>query len=181
MVCEILLWPDERLAQKSAPVAQVDEGLRRLIADMFETMYAAEGVGLAAPQIGILQRVIVLDVSAKLEDIKPFALINPRIVQKEGSQFFEEGCLSLPGEFEEVERAASVCVEFLDEGGAPQVLECEGFLAIAVQHEMDHLEGVVFIDRVSALKRELVRKRMKRLKSARAKEKDTPQPDSQLK
>ena len=171
MVYEILLWPDERLTQQSAPVAQVDDGVRRLIADMFETMHAAEGVGLAAPQIGIHQRVVVLDVRSRFPDSKPLALINPRIVHKEGSQLFEEGCLSLPGEFEEVERCALVRLEFLDEEGTPQVLDCEGFLAVAVQHEMDHLEGVVFVDRVSSLKRELVRKRMKRLKSARAQEK----------
>jgi len=171
MVCEILLWPDERLAKASKPVERVDEEVRRLVSDMFETMHAAEGVGLAAPQIGIHQRVVVLDVRPRLPDSSPFALINPRIVQKEGNQLFEEGCLSLPGEFEAVERAAFVRVEFLNEQGEPQVLDCEGFLAVAVQHEMDHLDGVVFVDRVSSLKRELIHKRMKRLKSARAKEK----------
>jgi peptide deformylase len=176
MVCEILLWPDERLAQKSAAVAQVDDEVRRLVADMFETMQAAEGVGLAAPQIGIHQRVVVLDIRPRLPESRPLVLINPRIVQKEGSQLFEEGCLSLPGEFEAVERALSVRVEFLDEEGAPQVLDCEGFLAVAVQHEMDHLEGVVFVDRVSSLKRELIRKRMRRLKSERAREKASKQP-----
>jgi len=168
MVCEILLWPDERLAQNAVPVAQVDDEVRRLVADMFETMYAAEGVGLAAPQIGVHKRVVVLDVRHKLPESKPLVLVNPRIVQKEGSQQCEEGCLSVPGEFEVVERAAWVRVEFLDEEGAPQALECEGFLAIAVQHEMDHLEGVVFVDRVSSLKRELIRKRMRKLKSERA-------------
>ncbi|MCL2178790.1 MAG: peptide deformylase [Proteobacteria bacterium] len=168
MVCEILLWPDECLSQNSVPVAQVDEGIRSLVADMFETMYAAEGVGLAAPQLGIHRRVVVLDVTSRLPDSKPLALINPEILQKEGSQSFEEGCLSLPGEFETVERAAFVKIAFLDEQGAPQLLECEGFLAIVIQHEMDHLNGVVFVDKVSPLKRELIRKRMKRLKNARA-------------
>ncbi|MCL2011609.1 MAG: peptide deformylase [Cystobacterineae bacterium] len=165
MVHEILLWPDERLAENAAPVAQVDEELRTLVADMFETMYAAEGVGLAATQIGILKRVVVLDVSAKCPELKPLALINPRVVHQKGNQLFEEGCLSLPGEFETVERSACVHVEFVDEQGNPQVLQCEGFLAVAVQHEIDHLDGIVFVDRVSSLKRELVRKRMKRLKS----------------
>jgi len=174
MVFEILLWPDERLEKKSEPVAQVDEEVRHLVSDMFETMQAAEGVGLAAPQIGVHKRVVVLDVRPRLPDFKPLVLINPRIVQKAGSQLCEEGCLSLPGEFEPVERAASVQVEFLDEEGASQVLDCEGFLAIAVQHEMDHLEGVVFVDKVSSLKRELIRKRMRRLKSERAKEKAKP-------
>jgi len=171
MVYDIVLWPDERLTRQSEPVVQVDDEVRRLVDDMFQTMYAAEGVGLAAPQIGIHKRVVVLDVSPKLPESKPLALINPRITHKEGSQLCEEGCLSLPGEFEPVERAVSVRVEFLDDKGATQALDCEGFLAIAVQHEMDHLDGVVFVDKVSSLKRELIRKRMKRLKSEREREK----------
>ena len=167
MVREILIWPDPILKKKASPVAKVDPALRTLVADMFETMYAADGVGLAAPQIGVLQRVIVLDTTSRQPEFKPMAMINPQIVILEGETTFTEACLSLPGEAEDVDRAAVVTVKFLDLDGQEQTLKCDGLLAIAVQHEADHLNGTVFVDHVSTLKREIIRKRMKRLKSER--------------
>ena len=131
-------------------------------------MYAADGVGLAAPQIGVLQRVIVLDTTARQPEAKPIAMINPVIVALEGTITYNEGCLSVPGEAEDVDRAAFATVTFLDVDGVQNTMRCEGLLAIAVQHETDHLEGTMFVDHLSSLKRELIRKRMKRLKTHRA-------------
>jgi peptide deformylase len=167
MVREILIWPDPILKQKAKPVAKVDDSIRTLVKDMFETMYAADGVGLAAPQVGILQRVIVLDTTPRQPESKPIAMINPEIISMEGETSYTEGCLSIPGEAEEIDRAAIVTVKFLDPEGQEQTLRCDGLLAIAVQHETDHLNGTVFVDHVSTLKREIIRKRMKRLKSER--------------
>jgi peptide deformylase len=167
MVREILIWPDPILKQKAKPVAKVDDSIRTLVKDMFETMYAADGVGLAAPQVGILQRVIVLDTTPRQPESKPIAMINPEIIAMEGETSYTEGCLSIPGEAEEIDRAAIVTVKFLDPEGQEQTLKCDGLLAIAVQHETDHLNGTVFVDHVSTLKREIIRKRMKRLKSER--------------
>ncbi|NOK22428.1 peptide deformylase [Corallococcus carmarthensis] len=167
MVREILIWPDPILKQKAKPVAKVDDKVRALIKDMFETMYAAEGVGLAAPQVGILQRIIVLDTRPQQPDAKPLAMINPEFVALEGETTYTEGCLSIPGEAEDVDRAAVATVRYLDEDGQEQTLRCDGLLAIAVQHETDHLEGTVFVDHVSTLKREFIRKRMKKLKASR--------------
>lgn len=167
MVREILIWPDPLLKQKAKPVAKVDDSIRTLVKDMFETMYAADGVGLAAPQVGILQRVIVLDTTPRQPESKPLAMINPEITAREGETTYTEGCLSIPGEAEDVDRAAVITVKFLDPEGQEQTLQCDGLLAIAVQHETDHLNGTVFVDHVSTLKREIIRKRMKRLKSER--------------
>jgi peptide deformylase len=167
MVREILIWPDPILKQKAKPVAKVDDSIRALVKDMFETMYAADGVGLAAPQVGILQRVIVLDTTPRQPESKPIAMINPEIVAMEGETTYTEGCLSIPGEAEDVDRAAVVTVKFLDVEGQEQTLKCDDLLAIAVQHETDHLNGTVFVDHVSTLKREIIRKRMKRLKAER--------------
>jgi len=167
MVREILIWPHPILKQKAKPVAKVDDSIRTLVKDMFETMYAADGVGLAAPQVGILHRVIVLDTRFQQETAKPVAMINPEIIGMEGATTYTEGCLSIPGESEDVDRAAIVTVKFLDVEGQEQTLRCDGLLAIAVQHEVDHLEGTVFVDHVSTLKRELIRKRMKKLKTER--------------
>lgn len=163
MVREILIWPDPRLKEKSRPVEQVTDETRKLIADMFETMYDARGVGLAAPQIGVLQRILVVDTSPRDENAKPMAFINPVIVKAEGSTKYEEGCLSLPGESEEMERYAKVTVKALDEQGEEFTCEAEGLLAVALQHEMDHLEGQLIVDYLSSLKRELIRKRMKKV------------------
>lgn len=167
MVREILLWPHPILKSQAKAVARVDDSIRALVKDMFETMYAADGVGLAAPQIGLLHRVIVLDTTPRQPESRPIAMINPIIVSEEGETTYTEGCLSIPGEAEDVDRAAVVTVEFLDPEGNAQTLTCGGLLAIAVQHETDHLNGTVFVDHLSTLKRELIRKRMKRVKSDR--------------
>jgi peptide deformylase len=167
MVREILIWPDPILKKKASPVGEVNESIRALVNDLFETMYAADGVGLAAPQIGVLKNIIVLDTTPRQPESKPYAMINPQIVSLEGKMVYTEGCLSIPGEAEEVERAAKVTVKFLDPEGKPQTLEAEGLLAVAIQHETDHLNGTMFVDHLSALKREMIRKRMKRLKAER--------------
>src|SRR5574337_994873 len=133
-------------------------------------MYAADGVGLAAPQIAEPLRCIVIDTSPRQEGQRLIHLVNPEIVKREGSTTYTEGCLSIPGEAEEVERAAKVWVRALDRSGAPFEMECDGLLAIAVQHEADHLDGTMFVDHLSSLKREIIRRRMKKLKSERATE-----------
>jgi peptide deformylase len=166
MVREILIWPDPLLKQKARPVARVDDSIRTLVQDMFETMYSAAGVGLAAPQVGVLQRVIVLDTRVRQPEAQPVAMINPEIIALEGKTTYREGCLSIPGETDDVERAAVATVKYLDVEGREQTLRCEGLLSIAVQHEVDHLEGIVFVEHLSSLKRELIRKRMKRLKAS---------------
>jgi peptide deformylase len=167
MVREILIWPDPRLREHAEEVKVVDDEIRAVVADMFETMYASNGVGLAAPQLGIGKRIVTIDTSPRQEGAKPTALINPIIVKTEGEVIYQEGCLSIPGEAEDVTRAEKVWVKALDRDG--QTFEIEGaeLLAIALQHEIDHLEGVVFVDHVSALKRELIKRRMKKLKADR--------------
>ena len=167
MVREILIWPHPILKQQAKPVARVDASIRTLVSDMFEAMYAAEGVGLAAPQVGVLHRVIVLDTTPRQPESRPLAMINPVITAMEGELTYNEGCLSIPGESEDVDRAAVVTVKFLDVDGVEQTMVCEGLLSIAVQHETDHLNGTVFVDHISSLKREVIRKRMKRVKSER--------------
>lgn len=171
MVREILIWPDPGLKKKAVPVTVVDDSIRALIQDMFDSMYAADGVGLAAPQIGVLKNVIVLDTTPRQADSKAIAMVNPQILELEGKLTYTEGCLSIPGEAEDVERAAACTVKFLDPKGEEVTMRCEGLLAVAVQHECDHLTGTVFVDRISMLKRELIRKRMKRLKADRAADK----------
>ncbi|PZR09164.1 MAG: peptide deformylase [Archangium gephyra] len=168
MVHEILVWPNPVLKQKAQPVAVVDDSVRTLINDMFESMYAADGVGLAAVQIGVLKNVIVLDTTSKQPDLKPVAMVNPEILTLEGKCTYKEGCLSVPGEAEDVERAAKVTVRFLDEQGQEQTLTAEGLLSIAIQHECDHLKGVMFVDHISSMKRELIRKRMKKVQTVMA-------------
>jgi len=168
MVRDILLWPHPLLSQRAAPVDAVDASVQALIRDLFDTMYAAPGVGLAAPQLGVLRQVLVLDTRVRQPDSRPLAMVNPRLVSCVGTTTYREGCLSIPGEAEEVERAERVSVEYLDEGGQPQRLDCEGLLAIAVQHETDHLVGRVYLDRLSPLTRVLVRQRMRRRKRERA-------------
>ncbi len=168
MIREIVIWPDPILKKTAEPVDRVDDGIRRLLDDMADTMYAADGVGLAAPQIAELKRAIVIDTSPRQEGQRLVHLVNPEIVKSEGVNTYTEGCLSIPGEAEEVERAAKVWVRALDYHGKPFELECEGLLAIAVQHEYDHLQGVMFVDHLSSLKREIIRRRMKKLKADRA-------------
>ncbi len=170
MVREIVIWPDPVLKKAARPVDRVDDSVRRLLDDLAETMYAADGVGLAAPQIAEPVRCIVIDTSPRQEGQRLIHLVNPEIVKLEGTTSYTEGCLSIPGEAEEVERAAKVWVRALDRSGSPFELECEGLLAIAVQHETDHLDGTMFVDHLSSLKREIIRRRMKKLKSERSTE-----------
>ena len=171
MLREIVIWPDPVLKQVAKPVDRVDDTIRRLLDDMAETMYAADGVGLAAPQVAESRRLIVIDTSPRQEGQKLIHLVNPEIVRTEGVTRYTEGCLSIPGEAEEVsDRAEKVWVRALDYHGKPFELAADDLLAIALQHETDHLNGTLFVDHLSSLKRELIRKRMKKLKTQRAEE-----------
>src|SRR3954468_1076750 len=165
MVREVLIYPDPTLKQKSKLVPKVDESVRSLVKDMAETMYAEDGVGLAAPQIGILKRILVVDTSPRQPGQKLLTFINPELVSADGRTKYTEGCLSIPGEAEEIERFSKVTVRALNEKGQSFEVEADGLLAIALQHEMDHLDGVLFVDRLSSLKRGLIRKRMLKYKS----------------
>ena len=146
----ILHYPDERLHTVAKPVDVVDDALRRLIDDMAETMYAAHGIGLAATQIDYHRRLVVIDLSEEHDDL--LVLINPVITRKAGETVYEEGCLSVPGIYDKVTRAETVTVEALDRDGQPFSLDAEGLLAICIQHEIDHLDGKVFVEYLSALK-----------------------------
>jgi peptide deformylase len=166
----ILTAPDPRLKAVSEPVAQVDDEIRMLIADMLESMYAAEGIGLAAIQIGVPKRVLVMDLAQKDGKREPRAFVNPEIVwASEELSTAEEGCLSVPEIWDAVERPAGIRCEYLDEHGKRHTLEADGMLATCLQHEMDHLEGVLFIDHLSKLKRSIALRKLakaKRLKDA---------------
>ena len=154
----ILEFPDPRLRTVAKPVEQVDDALRSLVDDMFETMYAAPGIGLAATQVDVHQRLLVLDVSE--DQSRPMVFINPEILSAEGHQVYQEGCLSVPGIYADVKRANSVRVKALDRDGKAFEIEADGLLAVCIQHEMDHLAGKVFVDYLSPLKREQVRKKL---------------------
>ncbi|MBN1241041.1 MAG: peptide deformylase [Gammaproteobacteria bacterium] len=153
----ILEYPDPRLRIRAERVTNVDEEIRRLVDDMFETMYAAPGIGLAATQVDVHKRVIVIDVSDERD--APYCFINPEILSSEGTFSAEEGCLSVPGLYEYVERAEKIRVRALGRDGEPFELDAEGLLAVCIQHEMDHLEGKLFVDYLSQLKRERLKKR----------------------
>lgn len=158
----ILHYPDDRLRQRAQPVEQVDDELNRLIDDMFETMYNAPGIGLAATQVAVPKRVIVVDVSENHD--QPLPLINPEILDRWGEEEMEEGCLSVPGYFDRVRRAEGIRFRALDRDGQPVEREAEGLLAVCIQHEIEHLDGKLFIDHLSQLKRERVRKRLDKLR-----------------
>ena len=164
----ILEFPDPRLRKKAAPVELVDDELRQLIDDMFETMYEAPGIGLAATQVDVHKRLLVADVSP--EKNEPHVLINPEILEKDGTTVTEEGCLSVPGYYEEIERAEHIKVRYLDRDGNEQESEFEGLLAVCVQHEMDHLDGILFVDHLSNLKRNMLMKKLKKLIKEREEE-----------
>jgi peptide deformylase len=157
---KILEFPDPRLRTKAAPVESVDDELRELIGDMFETMYAAPGIGLAATQVDVHKRLLVTDVSP--DKSEPHVLINPEIIEKDGVTVTDEGCLSVPGYYEEVERAEHIRVRFLDRDGQSREMEAEGLLAVCIQHEMDHLEGKLFVDYLSEAKRQRIRKKLEK-------------------
>jgi len=159
-ILEILRYPDSRLRNKAQPVTQVDTETQQLIADMFETMYEAPGIGLAATQVNSTKRLLVMDISEEHDD--PLCLINPEITFKEGEEKEEEGCLSVPGVSELVKRATHIQVKALDQDGNPIELELEGLPAVCVQHEIDHLDGKLFIDYLSSLKRNRIRKKLEK-------------------
>jgi peptide deformylase len=163
----ILEFPDPRLRTRAEPVRQVDDSVRRLIDDMFETMYEAPGIGLAATQVDVHIRVLVVDISADRSE--PLALINPEIVAREGSVEAEEGCLSVPGVYDKLStRSAQIKVRALDRNGQPLEFEADGLLAVCIQHEMDHLEGKLFVDYLSELKRTRIRKKLEKERRERA-------------
>lgn len=159
---EIRKYPDDVLKKKALPVEKVDKTLQRLIDNMIETMYAAPGIGLAAPQVGVSKRLLVIDISSKEEKIPLVVLINPEITESDGLIDSEEGCLSLPEYTTVVKRADRLAVKGLDRDGNPVEMECSGLLARAIQHEIDHLDGVLLIDRISAIKREFFKKRFRK-------------------
>jgi len=169
MVREIVVYPDKRLKLISKEVEVFNGALHDLLDDMYETMCAKNGVGLAAIQVGAAQRVLIINVPLEVEDGEhdqpkenTLEMINPVIVEKEGTEKFQEGCLSIPGVYEDVERAKHVKVEYFDRDGNKQVIEDDGFLAVAMQHEIDHLDGKVFIEKLSYIKRKKFEKEWKR-------------------
>ena len=157
---KILEFPDPRLRNKAAPVEVVDDELRALIGDMFETMYDAPGIGLAATQVDVHKRLLVADVSTDMS--APQVLINPEILEKDGVTVTDEGCLSVPGYYEEVTRAEHIKVRFLDREGAEVVMDAQGLLAVCIQHEIDHLDGKLFVDYLSEAKRQRIRKKLEK-------------------
>jgi peptide deformylase len=176
---KVVIWPDPVLSAVAKPVEKVSDETRALVRDMFDTMYFANGVGLAAPQVGVSQRILVIDLNPRgsaqgeeLDDLKaqgftgPRCFINAEIVKKDGELVWEEGCLSVPGINEEVKRAEHVVVRALDEKGETFELEARGLFAVAIQHEMDHLNGKVFVEYLSRLKRDVIKKKMVRLQSS---------------
>ena len=154
----ILEYPDPRLRERALPVTAFDEALGRLIDDMLETMYAAPGIGLSASQVNVRRRLLVIDISEKHDE--PLVFINPEILSREGTEKSEEGCLSVPGIFDQVERAAKIRVRAQDRHGVSFERDVEGMLAVCVQHEMDHLDGKLFVDYLSDIKRERIRKKL---------------------
>lgn len=159
-ILKILQYPDERLHKEAKPVVEVNAQIKKLVSDMAETMYAAPGVGLAATQVDVHQRVIVVDVSETHDDLRVF--INPELLASSGSEKGEEGCLSVPGVYETVQRAEKVSVRALNEQGQSFTLEAGGFLAVCIQHEMDHLQGKVFVEHLSQLKQLRIRNKLKK-------------------
>ena len=168
-ILPILTYPNPELKKISRPVDKVDKDIVRLIDDMFETMYDAPGIGLAAPQVGVQKRVIVLDLGERDgEEVAPLAIVNPEIVSSEGETTFEEGCLSVPEFTADVVRAARVKLRGINRSGEAIEIDADGLLAIALQHEIDHLDGILFVDRIGTVKRDIFRRKLKKL--ARLKE-----------
>jgi peptide deformylase len=157
---EILHFPDPRLRTRARPVASVDAAVRRLVDDMFETMYAAPGIGLAATQVNVHQRLLVVDVSEEKD--QPLVFINPEILHRDGVEEMEEGCLSVPGFYDKVQRAERIKVRAQDRDGKPFELDTDGLLAVCIQHEIDHLDGKLFVDYLSNLKRQRIRKKLEK-------------------
>jgi peptide deformylase len=169
----ILVAPDPRLNQKAEPVAQVDARLRKLMDDMLETMYIAPGIGLAAPQVGVLERVIVLDLAHEGEQPQPLRMANPELLWvSDEDAVYNEGCLSVPEHYADVTRPAKIKVRYLDENNQTVEREAEGLLATCIQHEMDHLDGILFIDHLTALKRNIILRKLLKAKKAAAESRD---------
>lgn len=162
---QILEFPDPRLRTRAQPVTEVDAALRALIDDMFETMYAAPGIGLAATQVNVAKRLLVLDLSERHD--QPLVLINPEVLVREGVEETEEGCLSVPGYFEKVTRAERIRVRALDRNGKPIEFDADGLLAVCIQHEIDHLDGKLFVDYLSELKRTRIHKKLEKERKER--------------
>ncbi|TPQ25863.1 peptide deformylase [Methylomonas koyamae] len=160
-ILTILEFPDKRLRTVASEVERVDDGIRKLVDDMIETMYSAKGVGLAATQVNVHKRVIVMDVSENKDN--PICLINPQIVERDGVEESEEGCLSVPGFFEKVSRAEQIKVKALDRNGDSFELDARDLLAVCIQHEMDHLEGKLFVDYLSAFKRNRIKSKLDKI------------------
>jgi len=159
-ILNILHFPDDRLRTKARPVAEVTDKHRTLISNMLETMYDAPGIGLAATQVNVHERVLVIDISE--EKNEPIALINPEILEKDGDQEFDEGCLSVPGIYETIHRAEKILVKALNKEGESIEMRAEGLLAVCIQHEMDHLEGKLFVDYLSQMKKQRIRKKLEK-------------------
>ena len=155
---DILIYPDQRLRQRAIAVDEVDAGILNLIDDMIETMYHASGIGLAAVQINVARRIVVIDLSETQNELRVF--INPEIIEQSGSQLHEEGCLSVPGIFAEIGRAEIIKINYLNRNGKQMTEEADEMLAVCLQHEIDHLDGKVFVDRLSRLKQERIKKRL---------------------
>ena len=168
---EILHFPDPRLRKKATPVDEVNDQVRQTVEDMFETMYQAPGIGLAATQVNIQRQIIVIDVSE--DKAEPLCLINPEIIAKEGEEEMQEGCLSVPGIFESVQRAENITVKALDQHGVEFTLRADGLLAVCIQHEMDHLAGKLFVDYLSPLKMQRIKKKMLKMKKLEATDSDS--------
>jgi len=170
---DIIILPDKRLRLVSKPVARIDDGIRRLVEDMFETMYSAPGIGLAAIQVGVPARVVVMDLSKRETEAQPKTFVNPEILwRSEETSPYEEGCLSIPDVHEDVTRPARVKVKYLDLDGNPHEEDVDGLFATCIQHEVDHLNGVLFIDHISKLKRDRIIKRFTKAAKRAAEEED---------
>ena len=164
---EILTEPNKILRQKSSIVEKVDKDIQKLMDDMLETMYAAPGIGLAAIQVGVAKRIIVLDIAPKDSPRNPMCFVNPEILKKsENNSTYEEGCLSVPGQFAEIDRPEKCHIKYLDYYGEQKEIKAEGMLATCIQHEMDHLEGILFIDYLSKLKKSMIIKKLSKQKKA---------------
>lgn len=161
-ILDILHFPDPRLREMCQPVDEVNDEIRQLVDDMFETMYDAPGIGLAAAQVNVQKRVLVTDVSE--DKSEPLAFINPKIIKADGVEVMQEGCLSVPGFYEDVERAEQIVIEALDRDGKTFKMECDGLLAVCIQHEIDHLDGKLFVDYISPLKRNRIKHKLEKLK-----------------
>jgi peptide deformylase len=178
----ILTAPDPRLKKKSLPVEAVDDGVRQLMDDMLETMYDAPGIGLAAPQIGVLKRVIVLDIEREDTKTGPLFMANPEIIDASDEDVsYEEGCLSVPEHYSDVVRPAKVTVRYLDRDNKVQELAAEGLLATCLQHEIDHLDGILFIDHISALKRNMILRKLLKARKEKEREEAEGKPAAKVK